>query len=158
MRAITQVAIAFSFGALLMSRMAHADSQDTPAILGCQRDVLQLGGATPTFANAVGNSSTTAILHVVCPVFLYAATGRTLVLFGQDQNTSMDISCRANGWDVNLNSVNMPSIPVHTGTFFLEGFASISIPDSVAKLTISCSIPTDTQNGSSTLNDFIVQN
>jgi len=155
-RILRLLAIGFLVGGVLVSADAFADSQDIPAQV-CEYAGLP-GGQTPNYDwEGVRNDSATAVANVVCPVILYAATGRTLFIGGTDQNSSSDFSCTAHGWDINLTPVSMPTIAISTGRYTNGTIGAFTIPDSVAKLTISCAIP-KAQTFVSWIGDFFIVN
>jgi hypothetical protein len=79
-----------------------------------------------------------------------------LFIGGTDQNASKDFFCGAHGWDINLNSVSMPSITSSTGTYTNGTVGAFNIPDNVFKLEIDCTIPAKASNPSK-IGDFFIQ-
>jgi len=151
MRSLTAVALSLVLS--LTAAQAYADSHDTTALV-CQRDFLK-GGASPIYqGNWVANYSATSAVNVVCPVVLSQGTNRQMTISGHN------FSCTAYGWDINLNTVTMPSVTLTTDTSSADTLGSFTIPDSVAKLVIACTIsPSRADNVFlSLINDFDVTN
>jgi hypothetical protein len=152
----TLCAIAVLLGIIECGGDAFADARDLPALICEKRD-----GSTGTIGyngNDVSNDNATQSLVVECPIVLYAVAGRSLRIAGTDHHPTLDFSCTAYGWDVNLLPVTMPSIPITTGFFTDSPIGSINLPDSVVKLVIECTIPPLSGSSISRLSDFLIQN
>lgn len=132
---------------------AHAGAIDLPAQV-CKKEINSTG--TINFDSGGVRNDSTAALTVVCPISLKSASNRDLYIGGTDNNSSVDFSCTAFGWDANLATVSMPSITITSGTYSNGTVGSFSIPNSVAKLVIRCTIP-GAPTFVSSLSDFWVQ-
>jgi hypothetical protein len=146
-----------------ITAQAQASALDVEASL-CVKDVN--GGGTGQiyyYGPGVSNLDQVNRLQVVCPIVLQPGTSRVVYIGGQDANASVDFSCWANGWDVNLAPVAMPTITMGTGfttQYRLTSLGSFVLPDSVVKLVVTCQIPAYQPAQSevwSQISDFLVQ-
>lgn len=136
MRAVTSRGLVLAFGAILLGGKAYAGTQDTPG-QACRPTS---GFAVNYDSNGVRNDSQTQP-QVACPVVLAPGTGRVLFIGGDDNNSSQDFTCFADGESVSGNAIQMPRITVTTGTFTNGTIGVLSIPDDVVFLKIFCFIP-----------------
>lgn len=137
----------------ILSWQSQAAATNTPGIM-CKKDVTS--GGTAVYGLGVGNAHVSQRLLVDCPVVLEPGTSRVATIRGIDNNPTSDFSCAAFGWDINLNTISMPTITARTGTYSLSApIATFNVPDSAVKMTLACYIPIIASQNAESFIDFI---